>query len=190
MKRSCRPGGQGRRPAGATGWAGSGKTIPRLARDATRPSREAVRRAPPTHARLAATPRKTRGRPLSPVPSVVGGKILGQAGRTTDLSHVSQATIVCPTTRWHDRVGQASAWRQRGRPGAGGAAERLESVQCAATHAVDGQRNQQSAVGRGRGERLRRARGVGRAMPPASCAPLFCSGVARHRHPWAHWAVV
>ena len=49
--------------------AGSGKTIPTLARDATRPSREAVRRAPPTHARLASTPRKTRGRPLTRLPS-------------------------------------------------------------------------------------------------------------------------
>ena len=73
--RACTPPSQGEkilsaRRAGQAGRrAGSGKTIPRLARDATRPSREAVRRAPPTHARLAATPRKTRGRPLTRLPS-------------------------------------------------------------------------------------------------------------------------
>ena len=68
--RACTPPSQGEkilsaRRAGQAGRrAGSGKTIPRLARDATLPSREAVRRAPPTHARLASTPRKTRGRAL------------------------------------------------------------------------------------------------------------------------------
>ena len=73
--RACTPPSQGEkilsaRRAGQAGRrAGSGKTIPRLARDATRPSREAVRRAPPTHARLASTPRKTRGRPLTRLPS-------------------------------------------------------------------------------------------------------------------------
>ena len=73
--RACTPPSQGEkilsaRRAGQAGRrAGSGKTIPRLARGATLPSREAVRRAPPTHARLAATPRKTRGRPLTRLPS-------------------------------------------------------------------------------------------------------------------------
>ena len=73
--RACTPPSQGEkilsaRRAGQAGRrAGSGKTIPRLARDTTLPSREAVRRAPPTHARLASTPRKTRGRPLTRLPS-------------------------------------------------------------------------------------------------------------------------
>ena len=54
--RACTPPSQGEkilsaRRAGQAGRrAGSGKTIPRLARGATLPSREAVRRAPPTHA--------------------------------------------------------------------------------------------------------------------------------------------
>ena len=82
--------------------------------------------------------------------------------------------------------------RSGGRSGRRGGASRISAVcrhpRCRWTE----EPTERSGKGKG-GEAAKGEggwKGVGRAVPPASCAPLFCSGVTRHRHPWAHWAVV